>query len=206
MNNSLVIGISGGTGSGKTTFASKIINKMNSDEVILIEQDSYYKDLSNMSLQEREKVNFDHPDAIDNDLLINHILSLKQYKKINKPVYDFVSHTRKQHCIELSPSKIIIVEGILIFVDKQLRDLFDIKIFIDTDDDVRLLRRISRDLNERGRFFKDVKNQYLETVKPMHLEFVEPAKRWADIIIPEGGFNVVGVDMVLSRITNIIQT
>ncbi len=196
----LVIGICGGTGSGKTTVARKILETVGADHVVYLQQDAYYKDLSHLPLEERHKVNFDHPDAIDTDLLIQHIEDLRAGRAIEQPVYDFLTHTRRPETRHVEPHPIILVEGILVFENPRLRALMDLKIFVDTADDLRFIRRLLRDISERGRTVESVIQQYLETVRPMHLEFVEPSKRYADIIIPEGGYNVVGIDLIIEKI------
>jgi len=175
------------------------------EEVALIEQDSYYKDLPHLSYEERGKINFDHPDSLDFNLLISHLQGLKCGKTIAKPVYDFTIHQRKEKCEQVKPAKIIVVEGILIFAVPALRDLFDVKVFVDTDADERLLRRIERDIKERGRTFDSVKEQYLATVKPMYLEFAEPSKRYADVIIPRGGMNNVATNMIVAKLKSLLH-
>ncbi|MGC9337483.1 MAG: uridine kinase [Candidatus Cloacimonadia bacterium] len=203
-NQNLVIGIAGGTGSGKTTLASRIIEELNNSDVIVIKQDAYYKSHNDLPFSEREKINFDHPDAFDTPLLIKQIKSLKYNKLVKMPIYDFKAHLRKKETITVQPHKVIILEGILIFENKTLRNLLDIKIFVETDSDIRILRRISRDIEERGRTFESVRQQYLATVRPMHLDFVEPSKKYADIIVPEGGFNTIAIDMIVSKIKSIL--
>lgn len=203
-NNHVLIGIAGGTGSGKTTITHNIITAFGSDRVALIDQDSYYHDLSHLPLEDRGKINFDHPNAIDNELLRQQLRSLISGQAIDKPLYNFVTHSRMPSTIKIYPKPVIIVEGILIFVEKELRDMFDIKLFVDTDADVRVLRRIKRDLHERGRSLESVEQQYLTYVRPMHLEFVEPSKRWADLIIPEGGHNLVAMEMIIAQIQALI--
>ncbi|OQY10447.1 MAG: uridine kinase [Fusobacteriia bacterium 4572_132] len=200
----VLVGVAGGTGSGKTTVSKKVAKGFNEDALI-IEQDSYYKDISYLPFDERKNSNFDHPKAIDFELLIKHIKDLKENKKIEKPIYDFTSHLRKEEKIKMSPKKVVIVEGILIFAIPELRELFDIKLFIDTDEDERLLRRIERDMQERKRNFIGIKEQYLKTVKPMYLEFVEPSKRYADIIIPRGGENTVAIKMIIAKLKKILK-
>ena len=196
----IIIGIAGGTGSGKTSVANLIVEDLEKfgSSVALLEQDSYYKDHLELTYEQRRKLNYDHPDAIDFELLIKHIKALKNGEDIDKPKYDFTKHKRMEEKEHITSKPIIIVEGILILTLAKIRDLFDVKIFVDTDDDIRLLRRIERDMNERGRSFDNIKEQYIKTVKPMHLEFVEPAKRYADIIIPRGKSNKVGIKMVTS--------
>jgi uridine kinase len=196
----MIIGIAGGTGSGKTTVAHALQQELGKENVALIAQDSYYTSLSDLPFEERAKRNFDHPAAFENELLLQHLHELRQGRPVAVPVYDFTQHTRSTTTIEISPRPVVIVEGILIFADPQLREAFDIKVFVDTDPDVRVLRRILRDLTERGRSLESVRKQYLETVKPMHEAFVEPSKRYADIIIPEGGHNTVAISLLISRI------
>ena len=201
----LVIGIAGGTGSGKTTVTGKILERLHIQQnVVVIQHDAYYKDLSAYNGLTPDKINFDHPDSLETSLLISHIRALKQRKAIQQPIYNFTTHSRLRETKELEAKDIILIEGILIFVDKELRDLMDIKIFVDTDADERVLRRIRRDILERGRSIESVMNQYIQTVKPMHLEFVEPSKHWADIIIPRGGDNLVAIDMVAAKIENML--
>lgn len=201
----MIIGISGGTGSGKTTVARRILEDVSDAEVIYLQQDSYYRNLGDMPIELRHQINFDHPDALDNELFINHIKALRAGEPIAMPVYDFTTHTRQVETINIAPKPILIVEGILIFVDPVLRELMDIKIFVDTPDDVRFIRRLRRDVNERGRSVESVINQYLGTVRPMHQQFVEPSKRHADVIIPEGGHNQVGIDLLSGRIRTQLQ-
>ncbi len=200
MKDCILIGVAGGSGSGKTTVANNLVKAFKADDAALVEQDAYYKELTNMTLEEKAKVNFDHPDSIEFDLLRRHLLALKNGEVIERPIYDFTTHSRKDGVVKINPSKIIIVEGILIFAVPEIRELFDVKIYVDTDADEMILRRIERDMNERGRSFESVKNQYLTTVKPMYLEFCEPSKRYADIIIPRGGENKVAIDMILSTL------
>jgi len=199
MKNVVVIGIAGGTGCGKSTMIDKIRSEFH-EKITILSHDFYYKEHSNMEFEEREKLNYDHPNAFDTDLFIEHIKALKNWESINRPVYDFTIHNRVKETVHISPSKVVIAEGILIFENKELLDLLDIKVFIDTDADVRIIRRILRDVSERGRTMESVINQYLTTVKLMHEEFVEPSKKNADIIIPEGGFNVVALQMLNERI------
>ncbi len=202
----LLIGISGGTGSGKTSFALEIMKHFPSGEVVLVDQDSYYKDLSDLPLEERKKVNFDHPNSVDFDKLIDDLKALKNNVPIKKPVYNFVTHTReKDKYTTVVPKKVIILEGIMIFVIPELRELIDIKLYVDTDADVRVLRRIVRDINERGRDLENIIEQYLNQVKPMHEEFVEPSKRWADLIIPEGAHNKEAIRFVVNRIKTLLS-
>ena len=200
MMNTIIIGIAGGTGSGKTTQADKLVNSFGREEVSILRHDAYYKRHDNMTFDERCKLNYDHPDAFDNDLLVEHILDLKEGKSIEMPVYDYTIHNRSDETITVEPAPVVILEGILIFAEPTLCDLMDIKVFVDTDADVRILRRIIRDVNERGRSLDNIIRQYLTTVKPMHEQFVEPSKRRADLIIPEGGRNEVALDMLIHRI------
>ena len=204
MKNTIVIGIAGGTGSGKTTLINEIRKEFH-DEIAILSHDFYYKEHSDLPFEEREKLNYDHPNAFETDLMIEHIRQMKEGKAIERPVYDFVIHNRKAETVRVEPSKVIIVEGILIFENKELLDLFDIKVFIDTDADVRIIRRILRDVRERGRSLDSVITQYLTTVKLMHEEFVEPSKKNADIIIPEGGYNSVALEMLNDRIKNLLK-
>lgn len=207
MNDKIIIGIAGGTGSGKTSVSEIILEDLKKfgSNVVLLEQDSYYKANTDLDYEARTKLNYDHPDSIDFKLLIEHIKKLKKGEKIQKPKYDFTTHLRMEESEEIEPENIIIVEGILILALAELRDLFDMKIFVDTDDDIRLLRRIERDMKERGRNFDNIKEQYTTTVKPMHLEFVEPSKRYADVIIPRGKTNSVAIKMVTSRLKYLIK-
>lgn len=202
---SLVIGIAGGSGSGKTTVTNKIVQKLNSDQVVVIQHDSYYRDLSWYGGLPASEINFDHPDSLETSLLVSHLKDLKAGKAIEQPLYDFTTHRRKKEVRLVEPQSIVFVEGILIFVDKELRDLLDIKIYVDTDADERLIRRLKRDIIERGRSIDSVMQQYITTVKPMHLQFVEPSKHWADIIIPRGGENDVAIDLVVARIQSMMQ-
>lgn len=199
MHDVIVIGIAGGTGSGKSTLISRIKDEFN-DEIAILSHDFYYTENSHLVLEEREKLNYDHPNSFDTNLMIQHLKQLKKGKCIERPVYDFVIHNRIKETVTVKPSKVIIVEGILIFENRTLLDLFDIKVFIDTDPDVRIIRRILRDVRERGRSLDSVINQYLTTVKLMHEQFVEPSKKNADIIIPEGGYNSVALEMLNDRI------
>ena len=195
----LVIAIAGGTGSGKTTVANVIIERVGTEHIVYLPHDAYYKDLKHLPEAQRTQINFDHPNSLDTEKLIEHVRELKAGLPIERPVYDFKTHSRINEIINLEPQPIVIVEGILIFVESALRKLFDVKIFVDTPPDIRFIRRLERDINERGRTAISVIQQYQETVRPMHLEFVEPSKRYADVIIPEGGFNTVALDMVVAR-------
>jgi uridine kinase len=200
----LVIGIAGGSGSGKTTVAQTILQRVGPDRISFLQHDSYYKDLSGLPPAQRAEVNFDHPDSLETDLLIRHIQQLSAGEAVAVPIYDFATHSRTERTFTVQPRPVILVEGILIFAEKALRDLFDVKIFVDTDSDLRFIRRLQRDIAERGRTTESVIKQYLATVRPMHLEFVEPSKRYADVIIPEGGFNTAALDMVVARIESLL--
>ena len=200
-----ILGVAGGTGSGKTTVVRSILDAAGGDRIALIEQDSYYRDVDWRSEADLLRHNFDHPAAIDNDLLVAHLAALKAGHPVEVPVYDFVRHRRTPRTRRVLPLPVILLEGILIFVEPALRDLLDFKIYVDTDADLRLIRRLGRDIAERGRSVKDVLRQYLETVRPMHLEFVEPSKRWADVIIPEGGENRVALEMVVARVEKLLE-
>ena len=199
MSRPLIIGVVGGSGSGKTTVARAIQQAMDVSAAFL-DQDGYYKDLSHLTLDERKLINFDHPDSIDADLLVAHLEQLARGEAIEKPTYDFAAHTRAPGRVRVEPNAIVLVDGILLFADKRLRDLFDIKVYVDVADDVRFIRRLERDVVERGRSMADVIRQYLTTVRPMHLEFVEPSKRYADVILPEGGHNRIAVEMIIARV------
>src|SRR5947209_13978860 len=196
----MIIGSCGGTGSGKTTVANRILESVSEDEVIFLQQDSYYRNLDQMPLDYRRIANFDHPDAIDNDLLVEHVRALKAGEAVELPVYDFRTHTRLAETLHMEPRPIIIVEGILIFADKRLLEEMDIKVYVDTPDDIRFIRRLRRDIAERGRTVESVIEQYVETVRPMHTQFVEPSKRFGDVIIPEGGHNLVSIGLISGRI------
>jgi uridine kinase len=201
---SLVIGICGGTGSGKTTITDRIIEALSLESVQVLQQDHYYKDLPQMPVDERARQNFDHPESIDTPLFVEHVRGLREGKPIARPVYDFTKHARKVETMRLEPRPALIVEGILIFESKALRELMDVKIFVDTDADIRFIRRLGRDIRERGRTAESVIQQYMSTVRPMHMEFVEPSKRYADVIIPEGGHNEVGIDLVIQKIRSLV--
>jgi uridine kinase len=196
----LVIGVAGGSGSGKTTVVRRIIESIGDDQVTVLEHDRYYRDRNDLRLEERAALNYDHPDSLETDLLVRHLHDLRDGRAIEMPAYDFARHQRQQVTVPALPRRAIIVEGILIFADAALRGLMDVKVFVDADDDTRFIRRLQRDLAERGRTVGSVIEQYLGTVKPMHLEFVEPTKRYADIIIPLGGHNTVAIDMLLTLI------
>ncbi|HUR99324.1 MAG TPA: uridine kinase [Pyrinomonadaceae bacterium] len=196
----MIIGICGGTGSGKTTIARAIVEAVGRSNVVLVEQDSYYRNLSDMPLDERHQANFDHPDSIDSDMLVNHLIRLKQGLSIDMPLYDFVTHTRSDDIEVIEPKPVVIVEGILIFAESRVLDLLDCRVFVDTPDDVRLMRRLRRDITERGRTFERTLEQYELTIRPMHFEFVEPSKRHADVIIPEGSQTGMTVDLLCSLV------
>ncbi len=200
-----VIGVAGGTGSGKSTLVKKLQEAFAEKDVITLSHDYYYKQHNDISLEERRKLNYDHPQSFDTDMMIEHVKALKEGVVIERPVYSFVDHNRLKETVRVIPAKVLIVEGILIFENKKLRELMDIKVFVDTDADIRLARRILRDVSERGRSMESVIGQYIATVKPMHEEFVEPSKKYADVIIPEGGFNSVAVAMLIENIKSVIR-
>jgi uridine kinase len=201
----IVIGIAGGTGSGKTTVANVILDAVGRHRIAYLPHDAYYRDLSDLPPVQKAEVNFDHPNSLETELMIEHVKELKAGKAVDIPVYDFSTHSRTNRTIHVEPQPVIIVEGILIFAEKKLRELFDMKLFVDTDPDIRFIRRLQRDIAERGRTMATVINQYLGTVRPMHLEFVDPSKRYADVIIPEGGMNQVAMDMVIARIESLLM-
>jgi uridine kinase len=192
----LVVGVAGGSGSGKTTIARAIVESLPKGSCALLEHDCYYKDLAHLSAEQRAKVNFDHPDSLDNELFASHLDDLRAQRGIDKPQYDFATHTRAEVSLRVEPAPLIVVEGILVLADPGLRERMDVKVFVDTDSDIRVMRRIRRDLEQRGRSFAQVRQQYYETVRPMHLAFVEPSKRYADVIVPEGGQNRVALEMI----------
>jgi len=201
----LVIGIAGGSGSGKTTVANVVMQRVGAENIAYLPHDAYYKELGHLPPNQRAQINFDHPDSLENELMIQHIQALREHQPVALPVYDFSTDSRTDKTIEVKPQRIIIVEGILIFAVPDLRKMFDLKIFVDTDPDIRLIRRLQRDISERGRSTESVINQYLTTVRPMHLEFVEPSKRYADVIIPEGGFNAAALDLVVARLEALLR-
>lgn len=201
----LVIGVAGGSGSGKTSVTKAICDRFSDKTILVLEQDDYYKNQDHLSFEERLKTNYDHPFAFDNDLLIQHIKELLEQRPIEKPVYDYKRHTRSEEVILVEPKDVIIVEGILVLEDSRLRDLMDIKLYVDTDNDIRFIRRLVRDIKERGRNLDSVVEQYLNSVRPSHLQFIEPTKRYADIIIPEGGENFVAIDVIASKIETILS-
>jgi uridine kinase len=194
-----LIGVAGGTGSGKTTVARRLYESLHLDSAVFLDHDAYYCDLGHLPLEERKLVNFDHPDSLDDDLLIHHLEELLAGRAIEKPVYDFAAHNRSADTVRMEPRDVILVDGILLFVNRRLREMFDLKIFVDTDADVRFIRRLRRDLEMRGRTTDSVIEQYLTTVRPMHFEFVEPSKRYADIILPRGGQNIAGIEVIAAR-------
>jgi uridine kinase len=202
----IIIGVAGGTASGKTTVSDAILKRVGSDRIAYIEHDSYYRDLSHLPLEERRKLNFDHPDALETGLLVTHLRLLQAGEPIEVPIYDFAAYKRRNETRRVAPRRVILVEGILIFADKELRELMDVRLYVDTDADLRFIRRLQRDIRERERSMETVIHQYLDTVRPMHLEFVEPSKRYADIIIPAGGFNEAAVQMIVARIEGMLAT
>ena len=205
MKKPILIGITGGTGSGKSTIADALYSNFSNECITMIQQDMYYKDQSNLSMEERVKTNYDHPMAFDNDLLVEHLQKLIKGESIEKPRYDFTVHNRAKDTTTVEPREIIIVEGILILEDERIRNLLDIKVYVDTDADIRILRRLVRDIDERGRTVESVIDQYLTMVRPMHMEFTEPTKRYADIIIPDGGHNYVAIDILMAKIRDILK-
>jgi uridine kinase len=199
-----MLGIAGGTGSGKTTIATRIAEAVPKTDVTVIEHDAYYRDLSHLPLAARHEVNFDHPDALDTELLIEQLGALRAGASIRIPAYDFATHTRRGSARLIQPTPLVVVEGILVLADARLRGLFDLKIYVDTDADMRLLRRLQRDIRDRGRSFESVRDQYYTSVRPMHLQFVEPSKRWADVIVPEGGDNRAAVELLVGKVENVL--
>lgn len=201
----IVIGVAGGTGSGKTTVANVILERVGRHRIAYLPHDAYYRDLRDLPPVQRAQINFDHPNSLESDLMAKHIKELKSGKSVDIPIYDFSIHTRTDRTIHVEAKPVIIVEGILIFSEPALRDLFDVKLYVDTDHDIRFIRRLQRDIAERGRTMDMVIKQYLTTVRPMHMDFVEPSKRYADVIIPEGGLNTVAMDMVIARIEHLLH-
>ncbi|MFB5190969.1 uridine kinase [Alicyclobacillus fastidiosus] len=201
----LIIGIAGGTGSGKTSVARAILDQLGAEHVVLISQDAYYQDRSTLPFERRQQLNYDHPDSFDNDLLLEHLTALRRGQSIEMPIYDFKTHNRKEETIHVAVRPVIVLEGIHVLVDAKLRELLDIKVFVDTDPDVRVLRRIRRDIEERGRSIESVYEQYLHTVKPMHDAFIEPSKRFADLIVPEGGENQIAIALLTTRVSQFLS-
>jgi len=200
----IMVGIAGGTGSGKTTVAESIVEQIASRDVLIVNQDNYYLDQSHLPFEERVKINYDHPDAFDWTLLLQHLDALGAGKTVEGPLYDFTTHTRQRETVSLHPAKVIVLEGIMVLVDPRVRERLDIKVFVDTDADVRFIRRMERDVTARGRTLDSVVHQYLNVVRPMHMQFVEPSKRMADIIVPEGGYNLVAVDIIVTKLRAIL--
>lgn len=200
----VLIGVAGGSGSGKTTVSHAILDRVGRDRIAYLQHDAYYCDRSQLPFEQRTQINYDHPDSLETDLLVRQLHDLRDGKSIDSPIYDFAKHVRKKETRRIEPSAIILIEGILIFADRPLREMFDIKIFVDTDADLRFIRRLERDVAERGRTTDSVIQQYMATVRPMHLEFVEPSKRYADLIIPEGGFNQIAIDLIVARINAVL--
>ncbi len=205
MNKPFIIGIAGGSASGKTTVVHEIMRALGDEHVLVIMHDSYYRDRSDIPLDERRRANYDHPDALETSLMVEHVTRLQRWEPVDLPLYDFATYTRQPQTLRVDPRPVIILEGILVLSDERLRAFMDVKVFVETDSDVRFIRRLQRDVTERGRTVDSVIEQYLRTVRPMHLEFVEPSKRYADIIIPVGGYNTVGVDMLISKIQMLLQ-
>lgn len=201
----IIVGVAGGSGSGKTTVVQSLVEGVVGDSVSLIHHDSYYREFSGMAFEDREKVNFDHPDSLETELLVDHLRKLAKGETVDVPVYDFTTHRRKAEVRTVEPTKVIIVDGILVLADATLRQLMDIKLYVDADPDIRFIRRMERDIEERARSMESVVRQYQESVRPMHLEFVEPSKRYADVIIPRGGRNRVAVDMVITTLRQIVE-
>ncbi|UCC88669.1 MAG: uridine kinase [Anaerolineales bacterium] len=200
----IIIGVAGGTASGKTTVSDAILERVGRERITYIQHDSYYRDLSHLPLEERRQLNFDHPDALETELLVAHLRQLQAGRSIEVPVYDFATYQRRDKPRRVEPRRVILVEGILIFVDRDLREMMDVKLYVDTDADLRFIRRLQRDIKERDRTLETVIQQYLTTVRPMHLEFVEPSKRYADVIIPAGGFNQTAIEMIVARVEGML--
>jgi len=201
----VVIGVVGGTGSGKTTISNAILDRVGQDRIAYIQHDAYYRDLGHLPLEERARRNFDHPDSLEDELLIAHLRALMAGQAVDVPLYDYAHHTRSRDSVRIAPQPIILLEGILLFTDPQLREMIDVRIYVDTHADIRFIRRLRRDIDERGRTVDSVIDQYMGTVRPMHLEFVEPSKRYADVIVPEGGYNNVALDMICARILEMLS-
>ena len=204
-NKPVIIGVTGGSGSGKTTVSRAIFEQLHGHSLLMLQEDSYYNDQSDMPFEERIKTNYDHPNAFDTELLVKQLKDLLDWKTIEKPIYDYTEHTRSSEVEKVEPKEVIILEGILVLNDPALRDLMDIKIFVDTDDDIRIIRRIQRDIEERGRSLQSVIDQYKSTVKPMYHQFIEPTKRYADIIVPEGGEKQVAIDLLVTKVRDILR-
>ena len=202
----VIVGVAGGTGSGKTTVSNAILERVGAQRIAYIQHDNYYRDADHLTLEERTQINYDHPDSLETELLIEHLHELRHWNAVEMPTYSFTQHTRRKETEQVNPQPVILVEGILIFAEAALRELFDVKIYVDTEADIRFIRRLRRDTNERGRSVENVIDQYLSTVRPMHKEFVEPSKRFADVIIPRGGHNTVALDLVASRIFTLLET
>ncbi|MBX3273015.1 MAG: uridine kinase [Sandaracinaceae bacterium] len=200
-----VVGVAGGTGSGKTTVSQEIADALGPDRVAILQHDHYYRDRPELSFEERSQLNFDHPDSLETELLVEHVVALRDGHAVDVPVYDFATHRRASETTHIEPRPILLVEGILVFVERRLRERLDLKIFVDTPADIRVFRRIRRDLEQRGRDFASIREQYYKTVRPMHLQFVEPSKAYADVIIPEGGRNQVALDLILARLRGIAE-
>jgi len=200
----VIIGVAGGTASGKTTVSDAILERVGRQHIIYLQHDSYYRDLSYLPLEERTKLNFDHPDALETELLVSHLRQLQAGEPVEVPIYDFATYRRSEETRRIEPRRVILLEGLLIFVDKELREMMDVKLYVDTDADLRFIRRLERDIHERGRTMESVIHQYLTTVRPMHLEFVEPSKRYADIIIPSGGFNTTAIEVIVARVERLL--
>jgi uridine kinase len=202
----LIIGIAGGSGSGKSTVARKVAAELDASSVAFIDMDAYYNNYAQLPIEERRRVNWDHPNAFDWELLLDHLRTLSAGKSIEKPEYDFVSHVRRAERVRVPPAEVVVVDGLLLLADSRVREIFDVKVFVDTDADIRLIRRLRRDLVERGRPLEEILDQYLTTVQPMHLEFVEPSKRYADVIVPRGGHNEVAIAMIVAKIRHRVPT
>ncbi len=200
----VIIGVAGGTASGKTTVSDAILERVGRQHIIYLQHDSYYRDLSHLPLEERTQLNFDHPDALETELLVSHLRQLQAGEPVEVPIYDFATYRRSEETRRIEPRRVILLEGLLIFVDKELREMMDVKLYVDTDADLRFIRRLERDIQDRGRTMESVIHQYLTTVRPMHLEFVEPSKRYADIIIPSGGFNTTAIDVIVARVERLL--
>ncbi len=200
----VIIGVAGGTASGKTTVSDAILERVGRQHIIYLQHDSYYRDLGHLPLEERAQLNFDHPDALETELLVSHLRQLQAGEPVEVPIYDFATYRRSAETRRMEPRSVILLEGLLIFVDKELREMMDVKLYVDTDADLRFIRRLQRDIQERGRTMESVIHQYLTTVRPMHLEFVEPSKRYADIIIPSGGFNTTAIDVIVARVERLL--